>query len=88
MEQRALQETLNRLLWRFSMEHDGDKIDWSNRITLKYFISYDNSESCFSTDWHAIGKSCNIYFHTRAIAQQAIEEIVKPFITEHPEFRW
>ena len=27
MEQRALHETLNRLLWRYSMEHEGDKID-------------------------------------------------------------
>ena len=30
MEQRALHETLNRLLWRYSMEHDGDKIDWES----------------------------------------------------------
>ena len=38
IEQRALHEILNRLLWRFSMEHDGDKINWNNFEKPKYTI--------------------------------------------------
>ena len=29
LKQRALEEILARRLWRYSMEHGGDKIDWS-----------------------------------------------------------
>ena len=41
MEQRALHETLNRLLWRYSMEHDGDKINW-NTVSDKWAIYYEH----------------------------------------------
>ena len=37
LRQRALEEILARRLWRYSMEHDGDKIDWSNNKS-KYVI--------------------------------------------------
>ena len=43
MEQRALHEVLNRLLWRYSMEHDGDKIEWNSdpyKNEVKTFIYY------------------------------------------------
>ena len=86
MEQRALHETLDRLLWRFSMEHDGDKIDW-DVPSSKYRIYCDEHKS-FLVSWDNTSKSHTIYFHTRNIAERAIEEIIKPFIEEHPEFRW
>ena len=86
MEQRALHETLDRLLWRFSMEHDGDKIDW-DVPSKKYRIYCDECKS-FLVSWDSISKSHTIYFHTRNIAERAIEEIIKPFMAEHPEFRW
>ena len=92
MEQRALHETLDRLLWRFSMQNDGDKIDWNN-----YFID----ECVFAIDIHSGEPSImacpkrnkvkyinNIYFYTKEIAQRAIDEIIKPFMKEHPEFVW
>jgi hypothetical protein len=88
MEQRALHETLNRLLWRFSMEHDGDKIGWQNPISSKAYIYYNYQTKKWSITttlkFRDVGQ---IYFYTKEIAEQAIEEIVKPFITEHPEFR-
>lgn len=88
MKQRALHETLNRLLWRFSMTHNGDKLNWNDYGTLKYCIYYNHRQACFSVDWHSSYQSCDIYFHTKEIAQQAIKEIIKPFIAEHPEFKW
>lgn len=87
MEQRALHETLNRLLWRFSMKHDGKKIDWKDYSQRKYCIrtnSYSECDICIDIFNH-IG---SVYFYTKEIAEQAIEEIVKPFIAEHPEFKW
>lgn len=89
MEQRALHETLSRLLWRFSMQNDGDKIDWRYKTTSKYKIYFDNDNKKFS-----IGNNqycidiADIYFNTHEIAQRAIDEIVLPFMKEHPEFVW
>lgn len=89
LKQRALHETLNRLLWRFSMQNDGDKIDWSNERQCKFSIYYnfcegDNFITCSYTCKH----NGIIYFYTEEIAQRAIDEIILPFVKEHPEFMW
>ncbi len=90
LEQRALHEILNRLLWRFSMTHDN--ADEQNGI-YRYFIWCDCTSK---TNCLRIGDNGNgslranglIYFKNRQIAEQAIEEIVNPFIEQHPEFVW
>ena len=88
MKQRALHEALNRLLWRYSMEHDGDKIEYKSP-KCRYYIFYSLTSKQWNTDcyndWCAIGVP---YFHTRKIANNAIKKIVKPFMEEHPEFTW
>jgi hypothetical protein len=89
MEQRALHETLNRLLWRYSMEHDGDKIDWNSFYQQKWFIFADVSDGRMHVDNIRICvRPGNIYFHTRETAKNAIKEIIDPFIKAHPEFKW
>lgn len=91
MEQRVLHEILNRLLWRYSMEHDGDKIDWNASSQAKYSISFDktNAKNNFEIGWNTIYKTDGVvYFHTKEITQNAIKEIIKPFMKEHPEFKW
>lgn len=88
MEQRALHETLNRLLWRYSMEHDGDKINWENANQNKYFILFDYTCKEFCTGCKFDMKHSNIYFYTRKIAEAAIKEIIEPFMEAHPEFKW
>ena len=88
MEQRALHETLNRLLWRYSMEHGGNKIDWSDTKTDKYCIYYNHNTESFDMHVrnfrHTIGVP---YFHTIEIAKNAIKEIIEPFMAEHPDFK-
>ena len=89
LKQRALHEILNRLLWRFSMQNDGDKIDWENGKFDKWLIYYEKNSSSFK-----IADNCHqqtegtIYFHTKGIAYRAIDEIILPFMKEHPEFVW
>ena len=88
MEQRALHEILYRQLWSFSMIHNGDKLDWDD-AAHRYYIYYDH----FCAKYR-IGDANNhqtintIYFYSKEIAQRAIDEIIKPFITEHPNFKW
>lgn len=89
MEQRALHETLNRLLWRYSMEHDGDKIDWSDENNSKWYIFFAYRSKRYDV---AITYNNNylgvIYFHTADTAKAAIKEIIEPFMKAHPEFKW
>lgn len=83
MEQRALHETLNRLLWRYSMchktENDSDK---------KYAIRRYKDEFDASWDFKVYTFIGEVTFDTYEIAQNAIEEIVKPFMQAHPNFVW
>lgn len=82
IEQRALHETLNRLLWRYSMEHDGDKIRENCYGGIK--CSNGVFES-FTAYGHSVGR---IQFYDEFIAANAIEEIIKPFMAAHPEFKF
>lgn len=87
IQQRAWHETLSRLLWRYSMEHDGGKIDWGNFTEPKYYIH----KQCLPNRF-CIGitttKSESTHFYTREAAMSAIEEVIRPFMKDHPEFVW
>lgn len=88
INQRALHETLNRLLWRYSMEHDGDKINWNN-VSDKHAIYYESDTNKYKVAcWQTVYYSGNIYFHTKETAEAAIKEIIEPFMKAHPEFKW
>lgn len=88
MQQRALHEILDRLLWRFSMENDGDKIDWDNHFQLKYSICFNHEDKEFLIRNNTYSQYGKIYFHSYRIAERAIKEIIEPFMKEHPEFIW
>lgn len=88
IEQRALHETLDRLLWRFSMQNDGNKIDWSNSGKNKYSIYYDIYYSKFEVNNNVNNHYSFVYYYTKEIAQRAINEIIIPFMEKHPEFVW
>lgn len=90
IQQRAYSETLNRLLWRFSMMNDGREIDWDDENQMKYCIYYD-----FDCNTWLINSLCNgnakyfePYFISEEVAQRAIDEIIKPFMEKHPDFKF
>lgn len=89
MEQRVLHETLSRLLWRYSMQHDGDKIDWNNQNIPKYYINfkYINNQFEVGNLWFSHLEGV-VLFYNQNIAISAIEQVVKPFMKEHPDFVW
>ena len=86
MKQRALHETLSRLLWRYSMEHDGDKIDWDSPAQKKYLPYYDLHANKYCVDCTTWRKYHSAYFHTYEAAENAINDIIKPFMAEHLDF--
>ena len=85
MEQRALHELLSRLLWRYSMEHNGNE----NKAT-KYFVYYSPQVGKWKYDYWAPSTCAvnDIWFDTEEIARKAIVEIIEPFMEAHPEFKW
>ena len=87
LKQRALEEILARRLWRYSMEHGGDKIDWSNHKS-KYVIYYDAEDGLFYIANNAISQVINTtYFVDYETAMNAIKEVVEPFMKEYPDFK-
>ena len=87
MRQHALHMQLNNLLWRYSMTHGGDSIDWDDGSEIKFNIYYDTALDEFGTAEYSILKYFGVVpFTSEETAEAAIEEIVKPFIAEHPDF--
>ena len=86
MMQRALHETLNRLLWRFSMENGEGENLW-NCCNTHYEIYWSYDLASFNISCNVTVKSpTSIYFPTKEIANKAIDEIVIPFMEANPDF--
>ena len=88
LKQRALEEILARRLWRYSMRHGGDKIDWSDRQQDKFAI-YHNvaNDSFYITNNIGCQITSTAYFVDRETALNAIKEVVEPFMKEYPGFK-
>lgn len=87
LDQRALEEILARRLWRYSMEHGGDKLDWSDGQS-KYAIYYDTGIGSFYITSNVCCQTINTtYFVDRETALNAIKEVVEPFMKEYPGFK-
>lgn len=87
MKQHALHMQLNNLLWRYSMTHGWDEIDWNDQNANKYTIVYDKVTNRFALDYNYASKQIGvIYFYNQKSAIAAIEEVVNPFIAAHPDF--
>lgn len=87
LKPRALEEILARRLWRYSMEHGGDKIDWSDGQS-KYAIYYDTGIGSFYITSNVVCQiTSTTYFVDRETALNAIKEVIEPFMKEHPGFK-
>lgn len=94
LKQRALHETLNRLLWRLACENSELENEWDSSPKQRnchyhYYIYWNQYNNLFDISKHYMIKCEGIvYFPSYDIAKQALENIVKPFIKEHPDFVW
>ena len=63
MEQRALHETLNRLLWRYSMEHGAEEINWQDGKQQKWEVCYNHDKIKFEVfDCQTLQTFGSVYF--------------------------
>lgn len=87
MEQRAMHETLDRLLWRASVQAGESENKWDgnhNHWDIYYNVTIEEFRPAYSQ----YCKSNTIYFPSKESAQSAIKNIVNPFMDEHPDFVW
>lgn len=79
MTARAKEEVLSRLLWRFSMENGGDKIDWTKN-EAKYYVYKNNLDNEYETAYSVFNSTLGVvYFNCLQVAQEAIKKIIIPF---------
>lgn len=77
MKQRAMWETLSRLLWRFSEQNGGSGVFG--------IADKGNGNFCSMIENY---RYLDPTFKTADIANRAITEIIEPFMAEHPDFVW
>lgn len=83
----ALHQLLYRKLLKFAYENNCEDREWGTKYE-HWRIYYDTDSDKFDIDVNDAFKYQGIYFSTSRGAERAIEEVIKPFIKEHPEFVW
>lgn len=79
LKKRAAEETLLRKMWRFSLIHDGDKIDWNNEDTQKWFLALHPKNNIVILYTYMFRQLGNIYFNSKEVAEEAQKEFGKEF---------
>lgn len=84
-QQVAWHELLNRKLLKYAYEHKAQLKD-------KDFAKYEICWNCGTNEWDVVSSTLymgnTILFSNRNVAKKAIEDVVKPFMAEHPDFVW
>lgn len=76
---RAREENLLRRMWRFSMENDGDKIDWKDINQIKYYLLIDTSGGIKVSSCNFSRYLGRVYFISKEVAEKAKELFGKEF---------
>lgn len=87
-EQVALHQLLYRKLLKFAYDNECEDNQTWNDVNCHYYIGYNINEDQFYTDATVAFKHNDVWFCSRDSANRSIEEIIKPFMEEHPEFVW
>lgn len=77
LKKRAAEETLLRKMWRFSLTHDGDKIDWNNEDTQKWYLDLCSKKGVVISWADVLRHTGTIYFNSREVAEEAKKEFGK-----------
>ena len=87
-QQVALHQLLYRKLLKYAYDNEfEDTAEWDG-TNLHWAIRYDYACGTFTTDYQNTYGAQEVYFYSEKDAERAIEEVVEPFIKEHPEFVW
>lgn len=87
-EQVNLHQLLYRRLLKFAYDNEcEDTAEW-NEINAHWCIYMDTRSNRWDVTYYVSMKFYDVYFSSEKGAKRAIEEVVEPFMKEHPEFVW
>lgn len=85
----ALHQLLYRKLLKFAYDNGcEDNQIWGGNGIEHWTIRYNFEDRSFEPDWSAEYKYGGVYFSDREGVKRAINEVIIPFVKEHPEFVW
>lgn len=84
-----LHQQLYRKLLKYAYDNNAEDREWDKaNVNLHYFIYFDSAKGHFVVGDNHYCHSQSIYFSSENVAKQAIQDVVEPFLAEHPEFIW
>lgn len=87
-EQVALHQLLYRKLLKFAYDNGCTDKEWDG-TNVHVYIIYNSTKKDYDTRWTRDEKEPGtVYFKSTAWATAALNEVVMPFIKEHPDFVW
>ena len=87
-EQVALHQLLYRKLLKYAYDNEFEDEEWDGTKMHAYII-YNFTRKDYDIRWTRNEKEPGtVYFKTPTRATAALNEVVMPFIKEHPEFVW
>lgn len=88
-------EELNRRLLKYAWDNEAEDNEWNWTASpvcqgnIHYFIYKEvSSGDQFKIGSDVISRHNEVYFSKQKVAEKAVEEVVKPFMKERPEFVW
>ena len=84
----ALHQLLYRKLLEFAYKNDGEDVKEWDGSNERWTIRYGSNLNKFFAYSQERYKAPDVYFSSEKVAERAIEEVVEPFMKEHPEFVW
>lgn len=87
-KQVSLHQLLYRKLLKYSYDNECTDKEWDG-TNVHVYIIYNSTKKDYNTRWTRDEKEPGtVYFKSTAWATAALNEVVKPFVKEHPEFVW
>lgn len=87
-QQVALHQLLYRKLLKFGYDNEcEDTAEWDN-ANEHWKITYCKHDDDFTVLKMKAIKDLSVYFSTEEGASRAINEVIRPFMKEHPDFVW
>ena len=87
-QQVALHQLLYRKLLKFAYDNECEDEEWDG-TNIHFYIIYNSTKKDYDTRWTRNEKEPGtVYFKSGIWATAALNEVVMPFVREHPEFEW
>lgn len=88
-EQVALHQLLYRKLLKYAYDNGAEDYEWNNNNNnCHYYIYFNYQFNEFQVSGAFICKEFQNYFSNKKVAEQAIQDVIEPFMKEYPEFIW